>query len=105
MTNRNNQHDRKFKNQVNHMHSFIGMPLKNYRSPSLSEIREHDRRLLEKQALGFEPKRKGLLSRLIGKILTVTSKTSGQIAKVGKKTGEIKREISKPVKAGSECCG
>lgn len=49
--NNSNKHDRNFNNQVNHLHSFIGMPMWNGRNPSISEIRAFNRRLLEQQAL------------------------------------------------------
>ena len=87
------------------MSGFIGMPMWNGRNPSLSEIREYDRYILEKQALGFEPKRKSLLRRLFGGLRTIELKAFVQIAKAGKKTRAIKHEITKPVKKGSECCG
>ena len=99
MKNSNNKQDRKFEKQVSHLQSFIGMPLWNGRSPSLSEIREYDRRLLEKQALGFEPKRKSLLSRLIASMMRNTSKAFARIETAS---------INKPdiaVKTSAECCG
>jgi len=105
MKNSNNNQHRKFKNQLNHMQSFIGMPMWNGRNPSLSEIREYDRLLLEKQALGFEPKRKSLLSRLSGGLMNITSKALRQMTKAGKKTKQIKQEITKPINTGIECCG
>ena len=59
-TNKSKQ-DIKFEKQVSHMQGFIGMPMWNYRNPSLSEIREYDRRILELQAKGFKPRRKSIL--------------------------------------------
>ncbi len=108
MKNSNNKQDMKFNNQVNHMQGFIGMPQWNYRNPSLSESREYDRRILEKQALGFKPKRQSLLNRLNGWLMTTFAKAFNQIreAKI-----EAKRQVNKkaneriePVKTGSECC-
>lgn len=64
MKTNDNEQVRKFKNQLNHLQSFIGMPLENRHKPSLSEIRENDRRLLEKQALGYKPRRESLLKHL-----------------------------------------
>ena len=53
--------DIKFEKQVNHMQGFIGIPMWNYRNPSLSEIREYDRRIIELQAKGFKSSRKSIL--------------------------------------------
>lgn len=105
MKNSKNNQDRKFKNQVNHIHSFIGMPLWNGRNPSLSEIREYDRLILEKQALGFEPKSKSIFRLLVSALMNITSKYTKQITKAGKKTKQIKHEIAKPLNTGTECCG
>ena len=105
MKNSNYQQDMKFNNQVNHLQSFIGMSMWNGRNPSLSEIREYDRQLLEKQALGFEPKRKSSLKLLISSMMTIVSTASNQIAKAGKKSSEITSELKAPIKTATECCG
>ncbi len=101
MKNSNNIQDIKFEKQVNHLQNFIGMPMWNGRNPSLSEIREYDRRILEKQALGFEPKRKGLLKRVFIWAIKIVIKAFNQSAKTSVK----KREYLKPIKTGVECCG
>jgi len=56
--NSNNKQDRKFRKKVSQMSGFIGMPMWNGRNPSLSEIREYDRHILEKQALGLSLREK-----------------------------------------------
>ena len=99
MKNSNHKQDMKFRKQVSHMSGFIGMPMWNGRSPSLSEIREYDRRILEKQALGFDSKRKGLLGRLIGSMMSNTSKAVAQIEAASKNKPDIS------VKTSAECCG
>ncbi len=100
MKNSNHKQDIKFRKQVSHLSGFIGMPMWNGRSPSLSEIREYDRRILEKQALGFEPKRKSVLKRLFAWTASVVSKAFGKIVKVGVTMTEKKASI----KTNPECC-
>ncbi len=87
------------------MSGFIGMPMWNYKNPSLAEIREYDRRILAQQALGFKPMRESLLKRSVVGLKSIAITAFGQIAKAGKKTSEIKQEITKPVNTGTECCG
>ncbi len=85
------EQNRKFKKQVSHLQSFVGMPMSSHHNPSLSDIRENDRRLLEKQALGFEPERKSLLYRLIIELMNVTSKGYKKITKPESDLTEKKR--------------
>ena len=104
MKNSNYKHNRKFERQVSHMQGFIGMPQWNYRNPSLEEIREYDRRILEEQAKGFKPRRKSLLKLFYSWMMTISSKSFRQIAKARNKTSEITSGLKEPVKTGSECC-
>jgi len=99
-----NTQDRKFERQVNHLQSFIGMPHWNGRNPTLSEIREYDRLILEQQAIGFKPKRKSVLQRVSSWMVAGVSKAAGQIVKAGEKTSKITSEIKKPVATGTEYC-
>ncbi len=96
----NNRQYRKFEKQVNHLSGFIGMPVWNGRNPSLSEIREYDRRVLEKQALGFEPERNSLLKRLFVWTSSAASKAFGKTVKVAVTITEKKSSI----KTNPECC-
>ncbi|WP_299878954.1 hypothetical protein [uncultured Cocleimonas sp.] len=73
-SNSNNNLDRKFEKQVSHLSGFIGMPMWNGRNPTLSEIREYDRRLLERQSMGFES-RKSLLKQLSSSVSAVIVKS------------------------------
>ena len=100
-----NKQNRKLEKQVNHLQSFIGMPMWNGHNPSLSEIREYDRRLLEKQALCLEPKRRSLLRYLFDGLKSYTLKALRPILKTANKTKTIKLGIVKPIKTGNECCG
>jgi len=93
--NKQNKQDRKFRQQSYHLSSFIGMPMWNGRNPSLSEIREFDRRILEKQALGFEPKRKSVLRHQLESLKLVVYKAIGHISKAE----------NKQMKVANECCG
>jgi hypothetical protein len=92
MENRNYKQHRKFKNQVNHMQGFIGMPMWNYRNPSLSEIREYDRRVLELQAQQSHSK-----SRSTGKwfygLLHNSFKQLGKVYKQLRKTSTKKETV------------
>ncbi|MEH6456947.1 MAG: hypothetical protein V7749_11525 [Cocleimonas sp.] len=90
----------KFEKKVNHMSSFIGMPMWNGHNPSLTEIREYDRRLLEKQALGFGPERKSFVSRLFNGLISIVSIVLKQLKKAEVKITEKKE----PVKISPECC-
>ena len=96
--------DRKLRKQVNHLSGFIGMPMWNGSNPSLSEIREYDRRLLEKQALGLMPQRKGLMKALLRGVINTTSKAFVTNTKIKKTPKAFKYEISKPMNTSSECC-
>lgn len=100
-----NTHDKKFTKQVNHLSSFIGMPMWHGQNPSLEDIREYDRRLIERQSQSVKPKRKGLLKLLFEGLKTQGTHASGLILNAKKKTKNIKCEISKPIKTEAECCG
>ena len=99
-----NKQDRKFDRQVSHLQSFIGMPHWNGRNPTLSEIREYDRRLIEKQALGFKPKRNSVLKRVFSWMTASASNASSQVVSKSKKIGKKTREIKEPVDSSSACC-
>lgn len=103
----NDQQNRKLRNQVSHLSGFIGMPMWNGRNPTLSEIREYDRRLLEQQALEFEQQsfesvRKGSLNRLFTWIGAGMS-TASASARISKARINI-TEKKAPVKGDAECC-
>ena len=100
-----NYQDRKFRNQVSHLSGFIGMPIWYGRNPTLSEIREYDRRVLEKQALGFELKRKKLLKRLFAVLRLKTFNIFLQTSDASQKKNKIKGKAINPIETGSECCG
>ena len=87
------------------MQGFIGMPQWNYRNPSLAEIREYDRRILEQQELGLKPGRKSLLKPLFNWMMTIPSKAFSQIKKASEKSSEITSELKEPVKTNPEYCG
>lgn len=103
-----NRQDRKFDNQVNHLQSFIGMPHWNGRNPTLSEIREYDRLILEKQAMSFKPQSKSVLKHVFAWVTASASTASSQVASASKNTGKIigekTREIKTPIDTGSACC-
>lgn len=115
VTYKQNKQDRKFTNQVSHLSGFIGMPMWNGRNPTLSEIREFDRRVLEQQALeieqqsfetarvysqGFESKRQSSLNRFYAWLGGGVSKTFGKIAKTGITVGGKKAAVD----SNPECC-
>lgn len=76
----NDEQARKFTNQLNHLQSFIGTPARYINNPSLSEIRENDRRLLEQQALGFKPRRGNMLSLILTGLSNSTQKVFRRMA-------------------------
>ena len=114
----NFQQDRKFKKQVSHLSGFIGMPMWNGRNPTLSEIREYDRRILEQQAMkfesegvemlespsselpGFKGKRKNRLNRSLTWVLSIVSKAIGKTDKGGIEVSHKKESV----KSSPECC-
>ncbi|MGK0272734.1 MAG: hypothetical protein ACI88H_003407 [Cocleimonas sp.] len=102
--NQNNTQDRKFKNQVSHLSGFIGMPMWNGRNPSLAEIREYDRRILEKQALNLEARRTPFVKVLFPGVMTLASKAFSKTAKIKKRTKVMKHDIAKARNTPTECC-
>lgn len=103
-SNQSYKHEKKFTKQINHMSSFIGMPMWNGRNPTLSEIREYDRRLIERQSQVVKQNKKGLVRFLFEGLKTQSSHVFGLISNAKKKTKNIKYEISKPIKTNAECC-
>lgn len=61
----NDEQARKFTNQLNHLQSFIGTPARDGNKPSLSEVRENDRRLLKQQALDVKAPKQSLLNHFL----------------------------------------
>ena len=111
--NSNNNLDRKFVKQVSHLSGFIGMPTWNGRNPTLSETREYDRLILEKQAQTFKPKN-SLLKRLnssIGRIFAAafekveTNKKTENMGSSGRAIIKTKERKESLVTTGNECCG
>ncbi len=102
---KNNKQEIKFNQQVNHLQSFIGMPPWNGRNPTFSEIRENDRRILEKQALGFEPKRKSLVRYIFDGLKTFIPSESRQTPMLAKKLKASKQSTNESIPIGTECCG
>lgn len=100
-----NKVDRKFEKQVSHLSGFIGMPMWNGRNPSLSEIREFDRRILEQQVKAFKPKRKSVLNQLFKEVVTSLSKTFKQVGATKRRTKNTTSERKEPVTTGAEYCG
>ncbi|MEE9325657.1 MAG: hypothetical protein V3U71_00065 [Cocleimonas sp.] len=59
------QQDRKFENQVNHLQGFIGMPHWDFSSPSFDEIKEYEKRGKALQANKIHQSFKGLKKLLM----------------------------------------
>ena len=100
--NNSNSQNIKFNKQVSHLSSFVGMPMWNGRNPTLSEIREFDRRVLEQQALGFEAKKQSIFVRLSKGLKQQISKALVLASSAKQKSANIKHGLSKP---DVECCG
>lgn len=79
MNNSANQQDQKVSQQLNHLQSFIGLPDRSGYIVTPSQVREYDRLILEKQAMGFEANEKNLLSHLLGRLQNIKSKSLSQI--------------------------
>ena len=96
--------NRKLRKQVSHLSGFIGMPMWNGRNPSLNEIREYDRRIIEQQTKDLKPKRKSLLKRIFSWIFQNAHQSlevdhsKKAIAVVKKKKKKESNEID------TECC-
>jgi len=95
--------DRRFNKQVSHLSSFIGMPMWNGTAPTLSEIREYDRRVLEQQALALENKRIGFFQRSLTALSHRISRVFTLVFSAKQKTLKIKHEIAKPVMPDMKC--
>ncbi|GAA0422348.1 hypothetical protein GCM10009133_33640 [Cocleimonas flava] len=111
MKNNNQQYQRKFERQVNHLSGFVGMPIRSGRQPTLSEIRENDRQILEQQAKGVEPRKNSLLQRVFAKLTATTTNASSHTVKAintistkSDKAVEKKRKSKELVRNGSVCC-
>jgi hypothetical protein len=81
--NKPNQKDRKFQNKMNNLQSVIGLSGQSSHCLCRAQIREHDRKALEQQALDFKNDKQGLLKRLgaglinnAAKLFTLPSKHS-----------------------------
>lgn len=99
-----NNNDRKFEKQVNHLQGFIGMPMWNGRNPSLNEIREYDRRIIEQQAKDLRPKRKSLLKRIFAWIFQNAQQSLGGYP-FDKTITAVKNKKRKDLnEVGTECC-
>jgi len=73
------EQEQKFTAQLNQLPSFIGMPIRHGYKPTLSQIREHDRRILENQALGFKSDKYSERSRLMSKLANMHAKLFEQV--------------------------
>jgi len=77
------ERDQKFRRSVSLLHNIIAMPVSNDYQPTLSQIREQDRQLLNKQAMEIEDdveintKRNGLVKRLLSSVKKIKSKALG----------------------------
>ena len=105
MRNLNYKQERKFKKQVSHLSGFVGMPMWNGRNPSLSDIREFDRRILEKQVLGLESQKSNLLLRLSKSLKQHFVNAFTLASNTKKKTVNIKYGLPKSSNIDVECCG
>ena len=95
-----NINHRKFERQVNHLQSFVGMPHWNYRNPSIEEIREFDRRILEQQANDYQAKRSSVLSKVFSWIFKSPTTAFDFTAKAATK----KKAIKAPIITDADCC-
>jgi len=70
MNNYDIERDQKFRRNLSLLHSIIAMPMSNGYQPTLSQIREQDRKLLKKQTMEIklEPKENGLIIRLLRRL-------------------------------------
>jgi len=73
--------DKKFKRNLSLLHSIIAIPVSNDYQPTLSQIREQDRQLLNKQALedeiDIDTTKNGLVIRLLSSFKNISSKVLG----------------------------
>jgi len=99
-----NTQNRAFNKKLNHLQSFIGMPMWDGRKPTISEIREYDRRLLEKQALSFEKQKDGFLIRASEKLRFQLSRPVKAFLQAKQKTKNTKAEITLPTITDAKCC-
>ena len=110
MNNNNFYKDKKqsiqFEKKINHLQSFIGMPMWNGRNPTLAEIREYDRRLIEKQALDFKVGEKSIFSRFSKKLKQQFLKSLNNYPKIKPKSKVkiLERDIAQPIKPEAGCC-
>jgi len=77
----------------------------NGRHPTLSEIREYDRRLLEKQALRVGVKKKGVVMQLKAVLKRRISNFINTLMTPKPKTKKVKHQAVLSIKPNAECCG
>jgi len=99
-----NTQNRAFNKKVSHLQSFIGMPMWNGRKPTISEIREYDRQLLEKQALSLEKQKDGFVIRALEKFRFQLTRPFAAFLQAKQKTKNTKAEITLPTITDAKCC-